>query len=251
MVEKGSDTFQNSDARSLRKRITVNSAIGGSTNAPIHLNAIARQPTSSLILGLGNGWTTVPLLVNLQPAGEYLGEAYHQAGGVPAVMHELLKAGKLHGKTMTVAGTTVEQNCSDTPSLNSDVIKPYAEPMMEDAGFVVLKGNVCDAAIMKTSVISDEFRKRYLSNPGQENVFEVRAIVFDGPEDYHKRINDPLLNIDAYCILVIRGCGPVGYPGSAEVVNMQPPNALIRDGIRELPTLGDGRQSGLLVAHPF
>ena len=225
--------------------ITVNSAIGGSTNAPIHLNAIARHANIELDI---SDWETVgltvPLLVNLQPAGEYLGEAYHQAGGVPAVMHELLKAGKLHGKSMTVTGTTVEQNCSDTPSLNSDVIKPYTEPMMEDAGFVVLKGNVCDAAIMKTSVISDEFRQRYLSNPGQENVFEVRAIVFDGPEDYHKRINDPLLNIDAHCILVIRGCGPVGYPGSAEVVNMQPPNALIRDGIRELPTLGDGRQSG-------
>ncbi len=225
--------------------ITVNSAIGGSTNAPIHLNAIARHANIELDI---SDWETVgltvPLLVNLQPAGEYLGEAYHQAGGVPAVMHELLKAGKLHGKSMTVAGTTVEQNCSDTPSLNADVIKPYAEPMMEDAGFVVLKGNVCDAAIMKTSVISDEFRQRYLSNPGLENIFEVRAIVFDGPEDYHKRINDPLLEVDAHCILVIRGCGPVGYPGSAEVVNMQPPDTLIRDGIRELPTLGDGRQSG-------
>ena len=225
--------------------IIVNSAIGGSTNAPIHLNAIARHANIELDI---SDWETVglavPLLVNLQPAGEYLGEAYHQAGGVPAVMHELLKAGQLHEKSMTVAGTTVEQNCADTPSLNSDVIKPYADPMLEDAGFAVLKGNVCDAAIMKTSVISDEFRQRYLSNPGQENVFEVRAIVFDGPEDYHKRINDPLLNIDAHCILVIRGCGPVGYPGSAEVVNMQPPDALIRDGIRELPTLGDGRQSG-------
>ena len=191
----------------------VNSAIGGSTNAPIHLNAIARHANVNLQI---EDWEKVglaiPLLVNLQPAGEYLGEAYHQAGGVPAVMHELLKAGKLHGNSMTVAGSTVEQNCANSPSSNPDVIKPYTEPMMEDAGFVVLKGNICDAAIMKTSVISEEFRQRYLSNPGQENVFEVRAIVFDGPEDYHKRINDPSLKIDAHCILVIRGCGPVGYP---------------------------------------
>ncbi|MEC8887919.1 MAG: IlvD/Edd family dehydratase [Pseudomonadota bacterium] len=225
--------------------IVVNSAIGGSTNAPIHLNAIARHANIELDI---SDWETVglaiPLLVNLQPAGEYLGEAYHQAGGVPAVMHELLKAGRLHGNSMTVAGSTVEENCVNTPPLNADVIRSYENPMMENAGFAVLKGNVCDAAIMKTSVISDEFRQRYLSELNQENVFEVRAIVFDGPEDYHKRINDPTLDVDAHCILVIRGCGPVGYPGSAEVVNMQPPDALIREGIRELPTLGDGRQSG-------
>ena len=225
--------------------IVVNSAIGGSTNAPIHLNAIARHANIELDI---SDWETVglaiPLLVNLQPAGEYLGEAYHQAGGVPAVMHELLKAGRLHGDSMTVAGSTVKENCVNTPPLNTDVIRPYENPMMENAGFAVLKGNVCDAAIMKTSVISDEFRQRYLSELNQENVFEVRAIVFDGPEDYHKRINDPTLDVDAHCILVIRGCGPVGYPGSAEVVNMQPPDALIRKGIRELPTLGDGRQSG-------
>jgi dihydroxy-acid dehydratase len=225
--------------------IVVNSAIGGSTNAPIHLNAIARHANIELDI---SDWETVgltiPLLVNLQPAGEYLGEAYHQAGGVPAVMHELLKAGRLHGDSMTVAGSTVKENCVNTPPLNTDVIRPYENPMMENAGFAVLKGNVCDAAIMKTSVISDEFRQRYLSELNQENVFEVRAIVFDGPEDYHKRINDPTLDVDAHCILVIRGCGPIGYPGSAEVVNMQPPDALIRKGIRELPTLGDGRQSG-------
>jgi dihydroxy-acid dehydratase len=225
--------------------IVVNSAIGGSTNAPIHLNAIARHANIELDI---SDWETVgltiPLLVNLQPAGEYLGEAYHQAGGVPAVMHELLKAGRLHGNSMTVAGSTVKENCVNTPPLNTDVIRPYENPMMENAGFAVLKGNVCDAAIMKTSVISDEFRQRYLSELNQENVFEVRAIVFDGPEDYHKRINDPTLDVDAHCILVIRGCGPIGYPGSAEVVNMQPPDALIRKGIRELPTLGDGRQSG-------
>lgn len=231
------DAFENA--------IVVNSAIGGSTNAPIHLNAIARHANIELDI---SEWETiglaVPLLVNLQPAGEYLGEAYHQAGGVPAVMHELLKAGRLHGSCMTVAGTTVGENCVNTPPLNTDVIRSYESPMMENAGFAVLKGNVCDAAIMKTSVISDEFRQRYLSEPNQENVFEVRAIVFEGPEDYHKRINDPALDVDAHCILVIRGCGPVGYPGSAEVVNMQPPDALIRKGIRELPTLGDGRQSG-------
>ena len=231
------DAFENA--------IVVNSAIGGSTNAPIHLNAIARHANIELDI---SDWETlglaVPLLVNLQPAGEYLGEAYHQAGGVPAVMHELLKAGRLHGDSMTVAGSTVKENCVNTPPLNTDVIRPYENPMMENAGFAVLKGNVCDAAIMKTSVISDEFRQRYLSELNQENVFEVRAIVFDGPEDYHKRINDPTLDVDAHCILVIRGCGPVGYPGSAEVVNMQPPDALIRKGIRELPTLGDGRQSG-------
>jgi len=245
MVEEDLTPSKIMTREAFENAIMVNSAIGGSTNAPIHLNAIARHANVDLQIG---DWETVgltiPLLVNLQPAGEYLGEAYHQAGGVPAVMHELLEAGKLHGNTMTVAGSTVEQNCANTPSLDTDVIKPYAKPMMEDAGFVVLKGNVCDAAIMKTSVISDEFRQRYLSNPGQENVFEVRAVVFDGPEDYHKRINDPSLEIDAHCILVIRGCGPVGYPGSAEVVNMQPPDALIRNGIRELPTLGDGRQSG-------
>mgnify|MGYP003320799427 FL=1 len=245
MVEEDLTPSKVMTREAFENAIIVNSAIGGSTNAPIHLNAIARHANVDLQI---EDWETVglaiPLLVNLQPAGEYLGEAYHQAGGVPAVMHELLKAGKLHGNSMTVAGSTVEQNCANTPSLDTDVIKPYAKPMMEDAGFVVLKGNVCDAAIMKTSVISDEFRQRYLSNPGQENVFEVRAVVFDGPEDYHKRINDRSLKIDAHCILVIRGCGPVGYPGSAEVVNMQPPDDLIRNGIRELPTLGDGRQSG-------
>ena len=223
----------------------VNSAIGGSTNAPIHINAIASHVGVELDI---RDWETlgleIPLLVNLQPAGEYLGEAYHLAGGVPAVMHELLRAGKLHGDALTCDGTTISENCSDSPSRNHDVIRSYADPMKENAGFAVLRGNLCDAAIMKTSVISDDFRERYLSRPGHENVFEVRAIVFEGPEDYHARINDAALNIDADCLLVIRGCGPVGYPGSAEVVNMQPPDQLIKQGIRELPTLGDGRQSG-------
>ena len=231
--------------KAFENAIRVNSAIGGSTNAPIHINAIASHVGVELDI---RDWETIgleiPLLVNLQPAGEYLGEAYHLAGGVPAVMHELLRAGKLHGDALTCDGTTISENCSDSPSRNHDVIRSYTDPMKENAGFAVLRGNLCDAAIMKTSVISDDFRERYLSRPGHENVFEVRAIVFEGPEDYHARINDAALNIDADCLLVIRGCGPVGYPGSAEVVNMQPPDQLIKQGIRELPTLGDGRQSG-------
>lgn len=245
MVEEDLTPSRILTRKAFENAIRVNSAIGGSTNAPIHINAIASHIGVALDIG---EWETIgldiPLLVNLQPAGEYLGEAYHLAGGVPAVMHELLRAGKLHGDALTCDGTTIAENCSDSPSRNHDVIRSYADPMKENAGFAVLRGNLCDAAIMKTSVIGDDFRKRYLSRPGHENVFEVRAIVFEGPEDYHARINDAALNIDADCILVIRGCGPVGYPGSAEVVNMQPPDQLIKQGIRELPTLGDGRQSG-------
>ena len=225
--------------------IIANSAIGGSTNAPIHINAIARHMGVPLDI---KDWQTVgheiPLLVNMQPAGEHLGEGYFRAGGLPAVMHEVFKAGKGHPGAMTVNGRTIGENYAGTPTQDSSVIRSFEDPLMHDAGFLVLGGNLLDAAVMKTSVISDEFRARYLSRPGQENVMECRAIVFDGPEDYHARINDPDLNIDENCILVIRGCGPVGYPGSAEVVNMQPPDALIRAGIRELPTLGDGRQSG-------
>ena len=225
--------------------IVVNSAIGGSSNAPIHINAIARLIGVELDI---TDWQTlglkIPLLVNMQPAGEYLGEAYHQAGGVPAVMNELLKNGKLHGHALTVNGKTVQANVSHTPIKDPKVIRPFHAPLKESAGFVVLRGNLFEAALMKTSVISENFRQQYLSEPGNENVFEARAIVFEGPEDYHARINDPALQIDVHCILVIRGCGPVGYPGSAEVVNMQPPDALIKQGIRELPTLGDGRQSG-------
>ena len=186
----------------------------------------------------------VPLLVNLQPAGEYLGEAYYEAGGVPAVMHELLGAGKLHSNALTVNGRTIGENYANTPAKDRNVIRAYDQPLKPNAGFIVLSGNLFDAGIMKTSVISDEFRARYLSKPGSQNVFELRALVFDGPEDYHARINDPKLEPDEHCVLVIRGCGPVGYPGSAEVVNMQPPDALIKRGIRELPTIGDGRQSG-------
>ena len=225
--------------------IVANSAIGGSTNAPIHVNAIARHVGVPLAI---EDWQRIghriPLLVNMQPAGEHLGEGYFRAGGLPAVMGELLRAGKLHGGAGTVNGRTIGENYSGVQSADHAVIRPFAEPLKEDAGFLVLKGNLFDAAIMKTSVIDDTFRRRYLERPGRENVFEGRAIVFDGPEDYHRRINDPSLEVDEHCFLVIRGCGPVGYPGSAEVVNMQPPDALIKRGIRELPTIGDGRQSG-------
>jgi dihydroxy-acid dehydratase len=225
--------------------VVLNSAIGGSTNAPIHINAIARHVGVKLEIA---EWEKIgleiPLLVNMQPTGKYLGEDFHRAGGVPAVMNTLLKAGKLHDSALTVNGKTVAENYAETATQDMDVIRTFKEPILENAGFVVLKGNLCDAAVMKTSVISDNFRAQYLANPGSKNVFEVRAIVFEGPEDYHARINDAELNIDVDCILVIRGCGPVGYPGSAEVVNMQPPDSLIRKGISELPTLGDGRQSG-------
>ncbi len=211
----------------------------------IHINAVARHVGVDLDI---QDWEKVgfdiPLLVNLQPAGEYLGEDYHRAGGVPAVMHSLLGQGKLHESAINVNGRTVRENYGATPTKDTKVIRNYEQPLMEKAGFVILRGNLCDASVMKTSVISETFRKQYLSRPGQENIFEVRAIVFDGPEDYHARINNPSLGIDVNCILVIRGCGPVGYPGSAEVVNMQPPDALIKQGILELPTLGDGRQSG-------
>ena len=225
--------------------IVANSAIGGSTNAPIHVNAIARHIGVPLAI---DDWQRlghrIPLLVNMQPAGEHLGEGYFRAGGLPAVMGELLRAGRLHAGAMTVNGRTIEENYSDARSEDPDVIRPFDAPLKEDAGFVVLKGNLFDAAVMKTSVIDETFRRRYLERPGQENVVEGRAIVFEGPEDYHRRINDPSLEVDEHCFLVIRGCGPVGYPGSAEVVNMQPPDELIKRGIRELPTIGDGRQSG-------
>lgn len=225
--------------------IIANSAIGGSTNAPIHVNAIARHVGVPLAI---DDWQRIghriPLLVNMQPAGDHLGEGYFRAGGLPAVMGELLRAGKLHRDAPTVNGRTIGENYSRAGSADHDVIRPFDAPLKEDAGFLVLKGNLFDAAVMKTSVIDETFRRRYLERPGQENVVEGRAIVFEGPEDYHRRINDPSLQVDESCFLVIRGCGPVGYPGSAEVVNMQPPDELIKRGIRELPTIGDGRQSG-------
>ena len=226
--------------------IVINSAIGGSTNAPIHLNAIARH----LGVKLDNDdWQAVgheiPLLVNLQPAGEYLGEDYHHAGGVPAVVMELMKAGLLpHPGALTVNGRSMGENCAKVENLNHQVIRPVADPLMENAGFINLKGNLFDSAIMKTSVISKEFRDRYLSDPRDPEAFEGKAIVFEGPEDYHARIDDPAQAIDEHTILFMRGAGPVGYPGGAEVVNMQPPAYLIKQGIHSLPCIGDGRQSG-------
>jgi xylonate dehydratase len=225
--------------------IVVNSAIGGSTNAPIHINAIARHIGVRLDI---EDWETVghkvPLLVNMQPAGKYLGEEFHRAGGVPAVVNELMKKNLIHGGALTVNGRSIGQNCKGKESGDADVIFPVGAPLKADAGFIVLHGNLFDNAIMKTSVIDKEFRKRYLSKPGDPEAFEGRAIVFDGPEDYHHRIDDPGLAIDEHCVLFIRGAGPIGYPGSAEVVNMQPPAALIKRGVHALPCIGDGRQSG-------
>src|SRR5690606_35065455 len=226
--------------------IVVNSAIGGSTNAPIHLNAIARH----LGVPLDNDdWQNIghkiPLLVNLQPAGEYLGEDYHRAGGVPAVVAELMRAGLLpHPDAITANGKTIGANCARAENLNRDVIRPASDPLMQEAGFINLKGNLFDSAIMKTSVISKEFRERYLSNPEDPDAFEGKAAVFDGPEDYHARIDDPSEGIDEHTILFMRGAGPIGYPGGAEVVNMQPPAYLIKKGVHSLPCIGDGRQSG-------
>lgn len=225
--------------------IAVNTAIGGSSNAQPHIVAMARHAGVEI---RPDDWMTVgydlPLLVNMQPAGRYLGERFHRAGGVPAVMWELLQAGKLDGTAVTVTGRTVAENVEGRASCDREVIYPFRSPLRERAGYLVLSGNLFDFAIMKTSVISEEFRKRYLSTPGREGIFECRAIVFDGADDYHHRINDPSLGIDENCILVMRSAGPLGWPGSAEVVNMQPPDALIQRGITSLPTLGDGRQSG-------
>jgi dihydroxy-acid dehydratase len=225
--------------------IIVNSAIGGSTNAPIHINAIARHIGVKVTI---DDWEThghrVPLLVNMQPAGKYLGEEFHRAGGVPAVVNELIKGGLIREGAMTITGKTMGENCRGREVEDNDVIYPFAKPLRQDAGFVVLKGNLFDNAVMKLSVISEEFRDRYLSNPKDPEAFEGRAIVFDGPEDYHHRIDDPSLNIDEHCMLFVRGTGPIGYPGGAEVVNMQPPAALIKKGVHSLPCIGDGRQSG-------
>ncbi|MDP7584403.1 MAG: IlvD/Edd family dehydratase [Verrucomicrobiota bacterium] len=225
--------------------VVVNTAIGGSTNCPVHLTAIARHLGLELSL---QDWQDigydVPLLVNCQPAGKYLGEAFHRAGGIPGVVRELLGAGRIHGDALTVSGNTVAENQVDVPEPDREVIYAYKKPMKEKAGFLVLSGNLFDAALIKTCVVSDEFRARYLAEPGNENVFTSRVIVFEGPEDYRERLNDPSLEIDDSCMLVIRGCGPVGYPGSGEVVNMQPPDGLLKQGIHTLPTMGDGRQSG-------
>jgi len=232
--------------KAFENAIVVNSAIGGSTNAPIHLNAIARH----LGVPLDNDdWQKiglkVPLIVNLQPTGEYLGEDYHHAGGVPAVVAELMKAGLLpYPEAMTVNGKSMGDNCSGAVNENTDVIRTVAEPLKANAGFINLSGNLFDSAIMKTSGISPEFRERYLSNPKDPEAFEGNAMVFDGPEDYHARIDDPAQGIDEHTILFMRGAGPIGYPGGAEVVNMQPPAYLIKKGIHALACIGDGRQSG-------
>ena len=225
--------------------IAACSAIGGSTNAPIHVNAIARHAGVELAI---EDWEKVgydvPLLVNVQPAGEYLGEDYYRAGGLPAVMRELHAAGRLHGDALTINGKSVKENVAQAKIYNAEVIRTYNRPLKATSGFKVLRGNLFDSAIMKTSVISEEFRSRYLSNPKDPNAFEGRAVVFDGPEDYHRRIDDPSLGIDEHTILFMRGVGPIGYPGSAEVVNMQPPAALIKKGVTSLACIGDGRQSG-------
>lgn len=221
--------------------IAVNSAIGGSTNAPPHLIAIARHAGVELEI---EDWQTVgyevPLLVNCKPAGEFLGEAFHRAGGIPAVVSELMKGGWIRPNALTVSGRTIGENCASSPIADSRVIRTCRSPLRENAGFLVLSGNLFESAILKTSVIGDEFRRRFLS----KGSFQGKAVVFEGPEDYHARINDPALAVDERCILVIRGCGPLGYPGSAEVVNMLPPDELVKKGISALPTLGDGRQSG-------
>ena len=225
--------------------IVAASAIGGSSNCPPHINAIAQHIGVPLDI---TDWDRIgyqiPLLVNCMPAGEYLGEEFHRAGGVPAVMHALLKAGKLHPNAMTVSGQTVDACYGATASSNEKVIRSYANPLQQEAGFLVLSGNLFDSAVMKTSVISPAFRKRYLEKPEDPGAFQGRAIVFEGPEDYHHRINDPSLAIDADSILFIRGVGPIGYPGGAEVVNMLPPDSLVKEGIVLLPCVGDGRQSG-------
>jgi len=231
--------------KAFENAVVACSAIGGSTNAPIHINAIARHIGVKLST---DDWEKIgldiPLLVDMQPAGKYLGEEYYRAGGLPAVMRQLFKAGKGHADALTINGKTFGENVRKAEVQDADVIRPYAKPLKQRAGFKVLKGNLFDSAIMKLSVISDEFRARYLSNRQDPDAFEGRAVVFEGPEDYHARIDDPSLKIDEHTILFIRGVGPIGYPGSAEVVNMQPPAALIKAGIASLPCVGDGRQSG-------
>jgi dihydroxy-acid dehydratase len=249
IVEMVAEDLKPSDImtqESFYNAIKVCSAIGGSTNAPPHIQAIANH-MDDIKLSITDWQThgeTVPLIVNCQPAGEYLGEEFHRAGGVPAVMGELIHAGIIKGEAITVTGKTVKEIYGNARSRTDKVIKTVANPLMEKAGFAVMSGNIFDSAIMKKSVIDETFRTTYLSNIKQPNVFEARAIVFEGPEDYHHRINDPKLAIDAHCMLIIRNCGPVGYPGSAEVVNMLPPDYLVKRGITCLPTMGDGRQSG-------
>ncbi len=231
--------------KAFENAIVVNSAIGGSTNCAPHIVAIARHMGVDVDVkdfeAVGHD---VPLLANVQPAGEYLGQGFHRAGGVPAIMGELARSGRLHEDAITANGRTVGENCRDARILDEKVIRPYSSPLKKQSGFMVLSGNLFTSALIKTSVISEEFRRRFLSAPGSEECFISRAIVFEGPEDYRRTIEDPKLNIDEHCMLVVRGTGPLGYPGSAEVVNMTPPGALVRSGTRMLPCMGDGRQSG-------
>jgi dihydroxy-acid dehydratase len=245
MVEKDRKPSDILTREAFINAIRVNSAIGGSTNAPIHLNALARHIGVELSI---DDWQKygldIPLLVNLQPAGEYLGEDYYRAGGVPAIVAQLMAKGLIHEDAMTVNGRSLGDNCRGATIEDEAVIRPFDQPLKKQAGFTVLRGNLFDSAIMKTSVISDDFRQRYLSNPDDPDAFEGRAVVFDGPEDYHKRIDDPALGIDDRTLLFMRGAGPIGYPGAAEVVNMRPPAYLITAGIHNLPCIGDGRQSG-------
>ena len=231
--------------KAFENAIVVASAIGASSNCPPHLSAIAKHMGVKINL---DAWQKlghdIPLLVNCKPAGEHLMERFYRAGGIPAVMQELVKQKKLHVSAMTVSGKTLGENLKIKIKVDTDVIKSFDDPVVENAGFIVMRSNFFNSAVMKTSVISEEFRERYLSNPDHPNAFEAKAVVFEGPEDYHHRINSNKLKIDEHSILIIRGCGPVGYPGSAEVVNMQPPDHLLKQGINALPTLGDGRQSG-------
>ena len=245
LVEKDIKPSDIMTREAFQNAIVTASAIGASTNAPPHIIAIAKHLNIKLTLDDWEKWgEEIPLLVNLQPAGDHLGEGFFQAGGVPVVMKELLKQNKINNGAMTVTGKTVADNLANIKKTENEIIKNYEAPMKDKAGFLVLRSNFFDTAIMKMSVVSEEFKKRYLSDSEHPMQFTARAIVFDGPEHYHNEINNPELNIDENCILIIRGCGPIGYPGSAEVVNMQPPDHLLKKGISALPCLGDGRQSG-------
>ena len=245
LVEKDIKPSDIMTREAFQNAIVTASAIGASTNAPPHIIAIAKHLNINLTLDDWEKWgEEIPLLVNLQPAGDHLGEGFFQAGGVPVVMKELSKQNKINNGAMTVTGKTVADNLANIKKTENEIIKNYEAPMKDKAGFLVLRSNFFDTAIMKMSVVSEEFKKRYLSDSEHPMQFTARAIVFDGPEHYHNEINNPKLNIDENCILIIRGCGPIGYPGSAEVVNMQPPDHLLKKGISALPCLGDGRQSG-------
>ncbi len=245
LVEKDIKPSDIMTREAFQNAIVTASAIGASTNAPPHIIAIAKHLNINLTLDDWEKWgEEIPLLVNLQPAGDHLGEGFFQAGGVPVVMKELSKQNKINNGAMTVTGKTVADNLANIKKTENEIIKNYEAPMKDKAGFLVLRSNFFDTAIMKMSVVSEEFKKRYLSDNEHPMQFTARAIVFDGPEHYHNEINNPELNIDENCILIIRGCGPIGYPGSAEVVNMQPPDHLLKKGISALPCLGDGRQSG-------